>query len=115
MHQFVAVVTGGGTGIGRAIAMALGGSNTVVFVAGRNERSLDGVVRLVEALGGVCKSLPMDITDVDSVMRAATRLDEAVPHVNVVVNNAGLVDGGAIESLPIDSWRKVIETNLLGP
>jgi len=112
--QRVALVTGGGRGIGRAIALALGGPETLVAVAGRTRSQLDAVARELEARGGRAVAIDMDVTSESSVARAAEQLRAAAPHVDVLVNNAGVGGGEPVAGSDIERWRRTIDTNLTG-
>jgi len=110
----VAVVTGGGRGIGRAIALALGGPDTLVAVAGRTRSQLDAVARELEAKGGRGLALDMDVTSESSVAGAADQLRGAASHVDVLVNNAGVGGGEPVAGSDVARWRLTIDTNLVG-
>ena len=107
-------MTGGGRGIGRAIALALGGPDTLVAVAGRTRAQLDGVARELEAKGGRGLALDMDVTSESSVAGAADRLRAAASHVDVLVNNAGSGGGEPVAGSDVARWRRTIDTNLVG-
>ena len=110
----VAVVTGGGRGIGRAIALGLGGPETLVAVAGRTRSQLDAVAHELEARGGRAVAIDMDVTSESSVARAADELRAAAPHVDVLVNNAGVGGGESVAGSDVERWRRTIDTNLTG-
>ena len=109
-----AIVTGGGSGIGRAVAQMLAASGASVLVADVVEASANAVTAEIVAAGGIAAPFIGDVTDpaaVDRMIAAA----EALAPLRIAVNNAGI--GG--ESKPVgeygtDSWRKVIEVNLNG-
>jgi len=110
----VAVVTGGGRGIGRAIALALGGPGTLVAIAGRTRAQLDTVARELEDRGGRSVPLELDVTDEGAVSRAVDQLRIAARQVDVLVNNAGVGGGEPVAGSDVARWRKTIETNLTG-
>ena len=104
----VAVVTGGGSGIGAATASRLVEDGFDVVVTGRRLERLEAVA---SALGQKCRTVVMDVTKTDSVASAVTR----IPECDVLVNNAG----GAIGTDPVelaraDDWRSMYESNVLG-
>ena len=110
----VAVVTGAGSGIGRAVAVGLARESYGVVLAGRRREALEGTA---EAAGsGSTLVVPTDVTQPDQVTHL---FDQAAAHfgrVDVVVNNAGVsAPGMLLEELPVDQWRAVVETNLTGP
>ena len=111
----VSIVTGGGRGIGRAIARALAGADTFVMVTGRTKAQLESTALDLESLGGRALPVAMDVTSHDSIRAALTQIRGAVAHVDVLVNNAGIGGGEPIVESDADRWRAVIETNLIGP
>jgi 3-hydroxybutyrate dehydrogenase len=110
----VSLVTGGGRGIGRAIARALGGPQTLVAVAGRTRAQLDAAALDLEGLGGRALALEMDVTDERSVAAAIAKLRQAADHVDVLVNNAGIGGGEPIVGSDVERWRRTVDTNLTG-
>jgi 3-hydroxybutyrate dehydrogenase len=110
----VALVTGGGRGIGRAIALALGGPDTLVAVAGRTRSQLEAVARELESKGGRALPIEMDVTSEASVSRAVGQLQAAAPHVDVLVNNAGVGGGEPVVGSDVERWRRTVDTNLTG-
>ena len=110
----VSVVTGGGRGIGRAIALALGGPDTLVAVAGRTRSQLDVVAHELEAKGGRALPIEVDLTSEASVERAGEALRAAAPRVDVLVNNAGVGGGEPVAGSDIERWRRTVDTNVTG-
>ena len=110
-----ALVTGGGRGIGRAIARALAGPGTLVAVAGRTRSELESAALDLESLGGRALALEIDVTDEASVAAGVERLREAAGHLDVLVNNAGVGGGEPIAGSDVARWRRTIDTNVVGP
>ena len=110
----VALVTGGGRGIGRAIARALGGPDTFVGIAGRTRSQLESAAIDLESLGGRALAIDMDVTSELSVAVAIRELTAAAGHVDVLVNNAGVGGGEPIAGSDVERWRRTIDTNLTG-
>ena len=110
----VALVTGGGRGIGRAIALALGGRDACVAVAGRTVAELESTARDLRVSGAEALPLPMDVTDESSVARAIDALRKSVNHVDVLVNNAGVGGGEPVAGSDVARWRRTIDTNVTG-
>jgi NAD(P)-dependent dehydrogenase (short-subunit alcohol dehydrogenase family) len=102
------IISGGGSGIGRAIALKLAAENTVVL-CGRNVANLEETRAMLERTSEH-RVLPMDIRSIDSVQLAAGNLD--VPSIDGIIANAGI--GGANFFGPGDRWQDIIETNLSG-
>src|SRR5690242_5137104 len=107
----VAVVTGAGTGVGRAVALALLGDGYGVALAGRRKEKLEAVA--AEAKGGKALVVPTDVRDVASIRALFAKTKQAFGRLDVLFNNAGI---GAppvpIEELPVEKWKEVVDTNL---
>ncbi|MBI4263202.1 MAG: SDR family oxidoreductase [Acidobacteria bacterium] len=110
----VALVTGGGRGIGRAIARALGGPGTCVAVAGRTRSPLESAAADLESLGGRALALEMDVTRAASVAGAVRTLAAEAGRLDVLVNNAGAGGGEPLAGSDIARWRRTLDTNLVG-
>ncbi|MEQ3549516.1 SDR family oxidoreductase [Pseudonocardia nematodicida] len=109
-----AVVTGAGSGIGRAVALLLAGSGAAVVVFDRGEEAARAVAEEIRAAGGTAVPLAGDVT-VPGDAEAAVREAEKLGPLRIAVNNAGI--GGAhapIGEYPLESWRSVLEVNLDG-
>lgn len=118
MHSLngkVALVTGAGRGIGRAIAMALAQTGADVALTSRNAEQLQSVAKEIEALGR--KALPhaADITDEKQVAGLFDALTKRFGRLDVLINNAGAFDGGPLDELTLDAWEHVMAVNLRGP
>jgi NAD(P)-dependent dehydrogenase (short-subunit alcohol dehydrogenase family) len=109
----IAVVTGGGSGIGKAVALALARDGWSVVVAGRREEALAGTSS--EAPGGAIVAVPADVRDPSSVAELFARTESAFGRLDLLFNNAG-VNGPPLplEELPYESWAAVLETNVTG-
>ena len=110
----VSLVTGGGRGIGRAIALALGGRDAFVAVASRTVAELESTARELRDGGAEALPLPMDVTGESSVVQAIEALRKSVDHVDVLVNNAGVGGGQPVAGSDIARWRRTIDTNITG-
>ena len=112
----VVVITGAGSGIGRAIAVAFGGDGARVAVVDLNALSAAESVRLIAAAGGNAAAFAADVTSSDQVR---TMVDAVVTHfgtIDVLVNNAGLDhELQPIVDLPEDVWDRVMAVNAKGP
>jgi NAD(P)-dependent dehydrogenase (short-subunit alcohol dehydrogenase family) len=107
-------ITGGGSGLGRALALELARQGAAVAVSGRRVANLDETVRQIEAAGGRGLAAPCDVTDPASVDAARDGILEAFGGLEVVVANAGYAVGGRVESMPIADWRRQFEVNVIG-
>ena len=107
-----AIVTGGGSGIGRAIALLLAANGASVLVNDMNGEHADGVVDEIRKAGGIAEASVGDVTDLEWIDASIAAANALAP-LRIAVNNAGI--GGAaalVGDYPIDSWQKVIEINL---
>ncbi|SES26462.1 NAD(P)-dependent dehydrogenase, short-chain alcohol dehydrogenase family [Tranquillimonas rosea] len=110
-----ALVTGGGSGIGTAIARELSERGARVLVADLDMEAAETVVDGLRAAGGEAEAVRVDVADAASVEAMVARAVEAFGGLDMAVNNAGI--GGPSELLgdyPLDGWRKVIDVNLNG-
>jgi len=111
----VAVVTGAGRNIGRAVALALADAGTSVVVNGRsNAPAVDGVVREIEARGGQALAAIADVADEAAVGRMIAAAAERFGRIDVVVNNAAGRPEQAFEAISLADWRGVLATVLDG-
>ncbi len=110
----VAIVTGGGTGIGKAAALALLADGWRVAIAGRRKEPLDEVMTQANA-GDRALAVPTDVTDPASVEALFAATVKAWGRVDMLFNNAGVgAAAGPLEDLPLDQWKRVVDTNLNG-
>src|SRR5436305_10304836 len=110
----VAIVTGGGTGVGKAAALALLADGWRVAVAGRRVEPLNEVVAQANAAGRAL-AVPADVTDAASVEALFAQTVKAWGRVDLLFNNAGMGLGGALlEDIAIEDWKRVVDTNLNG-
>jgi len=111
----VAIVTGGGSGIGRAIALVFGRQGAKVAVLGRRQDALDGVVEKLTKLGAMGLAILCDVTQAADTRNAVEGVERELGAVNVLVNNAGVLSVSTIENISEEEWDRVIQTNLKGP
>ena len=111
----VAVVTGGGTGIGRAVALALAGEGYSVVLAGRRKEPLEAVAAEGSKLGARMLGVPTDVSDPKSVRALFDKTVETFGRLDVLFNNAG---AGAppvpLEDVSFEQWKSVVDVNLTG-
>ncbi|MEV6345272.1 glucose 1-dehydrogenase [Actinoplanes sp. NPDC051851] len=111
----VALVTGGGSGIGRAVARALAAEGASVAVAGRDAATLAATVTLIEADGGTAAAIPADVTVAEQVSRLVDTTVDRFGALDVAVNNAGVLGRpGPLADVAEPDWHTVIDTNLTG-
>jgi ketoreductase len=107
-------VTGGGRGIGRAVALAFAEPGATVAIASRTRDQLDRTARDLRDRGADAIALEMDVTDSTSVQSALSRLQSRGTRIDVLVNNAGVGGGEPVEGSDESAWRRIIDTNVVG-
>jgi NAD(P)-dependent dehydrogenase (short-subunit alcohol dehydrogenase family) len=110
----VALITGGGTGIGRACALAFAREGAKIAVAGRRREPLEAVVHEIEGAGGKALALTCDVTQTASVGAALSQSEQHFGRLDTIVNNAGAVVVATAEHTSDQDWQKVIAANLTG-
>ena len=111
----VALVTGAGTGIGKAVALALMKEGYATVLAGRRADKLDETVREGKSTGAKSLAVPTDVGDPAAIKALFAKTRETFGRLDVLFNNAGI---GAppvpLEDLPYETWKQVVDTNLTG-
>ena len=110
----VALVTGGGRGIGRAIAMTLSDAGASVAVTGRNITNLEDTKSAIIAKGGKALALACDVSNKSSVESAFEKIRAELGAVDILVNNAGVTYSRKFHETPDDVWEQIIQTNVNG-
>jgi NAD(P)-dependent dehydrogenase (short-subunit alcohol dehydrogenase family) len=110
----VALVTGGGSGIGKASALALAEEGFAVVVAGRRPEPLQAVVGEIESKQGRALGVPTDVGNPDAVRNLFAKTKQTYGRLDVLFNNAGFGAAGPIEELPYERWKGVIDSILNG-
>lgn len=112
----VAIVTGGGRGIGRSIALALAGAGAQVAVIARTTEEIAETARLIEAAGGRSLSVTADVTDAAAVEQMVTEVTDSLGPIDLLVNNAAVTGPLAMtwEMTDADWWR-CMDINVRGP
>jgi 2-hydroxycyclohexanecarboxyl-CoA dehydrogenase len=111
----VAVVTGGGRGIGRGIAEVLAAEGASVAVWDLDPETAEDTAAHIREKGGTAVAVPGDASSADDVRAAAARTREALGPVGILVNNAGTSAYEPFTSITEDSWNRIIRINLGGP
>lgn len=111
----VALVTGGGRGLGRAFAQSLAAAGAAVGVIARSRAEVDETVALIGDAGGRALAVPLDVTDQDAIARATDEVQRRLGAVDLLINNAGVAGPlGPIASVDPAAWWQAMEVNLRG-
>ncbi|MBV8368231.1 MAG: SDR family oxidoreductase [Candidatus Eremiobacteraeota bacterium] len=111
----VALVTGAGSGIGRAVASALGRAGFAVVLAGRRADQLENVARAIRGGNAEALAVPTDVRDPDAVAALFAATKSAFGRLDLLFNNAGInAPPTPIEELAVEAWKAIVDTNLSG-
>lgn len=111
----VAIVTGGGSGIGKGIAQGLAKEGCNAVIAGRGTKRLTEAAAQIQGVPGKVVPVPTDVSNEEQVVGMFQRTIDLFGRLDILVNNAGLFDGGPLDELAAEVWDRVIATNLRGP
>ncbi len=115
LAERVALVTGGGTGIGRAVALALADQGAQVCICGRRPGPLASTRKAIESGGGKCIVIEADVSDEAQVEHLVQATEDALGPIVILVNNAGVGGGSDIHEHRIEDWDRIMAVNLKGP
>lgn len=112
----VAIITGGGRGLGRAFAQAIAKAGGSVAVIARTEEQLQETVRLIEETGGTAIAFAIDVTDASAMASVVAAVEQRLGQIDILINNAAVLTplGNDWEIDPMEWWR-TLEINVLGP
>jgi len=110
----VCAVTGGGSGIGRGVAIALAKEGARVAILDRNEAGAQETLGLVRQAGAQGLAVACDTSDPESVEGARAAVAGELGDADVLVNNAGIVRSAQLADLPLEEWNRVLSVNLTG-
>ena len=115
MTEKIAVVTGAGTGVGRAATLALMREGYTVVLAGRRKDMLEQVAKEGVQTPGAALAVPTDVGDPASIKALFAKIKETYGRLDLLFNNAGIgTPATSIEDMPLDKWNAVVATNLTG-
>ena len=109
-----ALITGGGKGIGKAVAIALAKEGMDIALMGRTAASLEVVAEEVKALGVRVVYAVADVGDINAVNAAVQELTRELPEIDILINNAGIASFGGFMDLSPEEWENIVRVNLLG-
>jgi NAD(P)-dependent dehydrogenase (short-subunit alcohol dehydrogenase family) len=111
----VILITGAGSGLGKALALVAGQAGAKVICAGRRKDKIQQTADEVTKVGGVGTAVEIDVTDLKSVEKGL-KVAEKVGQIDILINNAGIITGmKAVQDLPVEEWDKIMATNVRGP
>jgi len=111
----VAIVTGGGTGIGRGVALALAQQGSKVVVCGRRPDRLEQTVQVIQGLGGEAQAIHTDVVKEADIEQLVQTTVDRYGCIDILINNAGIVDHGLeLHEIELQDWDRVMATNLRG-
>jgi NADP-dependent 3-hydroxy acid dehydrogenase YdfG len=113
LRDKTAIVTGASSGIGRAIALALGRAGARVHLQGRTQAPMDEAVKQIEEAGGQATATVLDVRDHDALRGLVERAAAESGHLDIMVNNAGLSHPAPIMEGDPEKWREMLEVNVL--
>ena len=111
----VAVITGGGTGIGQGVALMLSGEGCRVVLSGRRKAPLEEALKKISDQGGEGLVVEGDVSEASDVDHLVSAAQETFGQIDILVNNAGIGGGGYIHEHDIQTWDQVLAVNLRGP
>lgn len=111
----VALVTGGGSGLGSAICMTLAESGIKTIVADINLDKAKAVAEQIEKKGGKAMPVQLDVTDYEKIPQKLSKIVEQYGSLDILINNAGVDLTTPIMEMPVEKWNNIIATNLSGP
>lgn len=112
MREKVVLITGASSGIGRATALLFAENGAKVVAVGRNERELNLLRDEAQGKAGTIKSILADIRETTQVDKLVNDAIEAFGQIDVLVNAAGIIQNGTIETTTLDDWDKMLDINL---
>jgi NAD(P)-dependent dehydrogenase (short-subunit alcohol dehydrogenase family) len=111
----VILITGAGSGLGKALALAAGQVGAKVICAGRRKERIEQTADEVTKAGGMGTAIEMDVTDGKSIEKGL-KLAAKVGPIEILINNAGIITGlKAVQDLPVEEWDRIMATNVRGP
>jgi NAD(P)-dependent dehydrogenase (short-subunit alcohol dehydrogenase family) len=116
LENYTAVVTGGGRGIGKSIALALAGEGANLVLCGRNKEALEAAASMAQTLGVKALSIVTDVSEESDVTQLVSQTLSAFGRIDILVNNAGVTGPTSpIQEVSRDEWDQVMAVNLTGP
>ncbi|WP_194766003.1 3-ketoacyl-ACP reductase [Tamlana sp. I1] len=109
-----AIITGGGRGLGKAIALAFAKEGIDVVITGRTERVLKETVSELEAFDVKATYVVFDVGNYEEVKNSIKSVLDTIGNVDILVNNAGIGGFGSFQDMAVSEWTHIIQTNVMG-
>lgn len=110
-----AIITGGGTGIGREIAKRFHDEGAYVVISGRRREKLDETASIISPDNERILGIPCDVTSEEDIIALLKKTEEAAGRLDILVNNAGVMRFGKLDETPVEEWDLMLKTNTFGP
>ena len=111
----IAIVTGGGSGIGKGIAKAFVDEGCAVVIAARNGGRLNAAARELAWDAGTVVAIPTDVNDEDQMANLFAKTMEQFGRLDILVSNSGAFDGAPVDEPTMEQWQRVLQVNVTGP
>ena len=111
----IAIVTGGGSGIGKGIAKAFVDEGCAVVIAARNGDRLNAAARELAEDAGTVVAIPTDVNDEDQMANLFAKTMEQFGRLDILVSNSGAFDGAPVDEPTMEQWQRVLQVNVTGP
>ncbi len=111
----MAIITGGGSGIGKGIAKAFVDEGCAVVIAARGAERLDAAAVELSSNGGTVVAIQTDVTNEEQMISLFAKTMDQFGRLDIMVNNYGAFDGGPVEDLTMEQWQRVLQVNVTGP
>ena len=108
------LITGSTSGIGYILAEGLAGAGASVILNGRDKKRVDDAINSLTKKGFIVSGFPFDIRNAGEVEDSINQIDNILGHIDVLVNNAGMQQRGALEEFNLEDWNSILTTNLTG-
>ncbi|MGW8226392.1 MAG: SDR family oxidoreductase [Anaerolineales bacterium] len=115
MTSRVTIITGGGTGIGKGVAVMLAAQGCKIVLCGRRRNPLEETLAVIQEIGGQAIAVTADVSTEEGVKNLVKATLDEYGGIDILVNNAGIDGGGHIHSHVVDNWDRVMAVNLRGP
>ena len=109
-----AIITGGGRGLGKAVALALAAEGVAIAITGRNEETLQKTTKEIEDLGVKAVYSVFDVSDFDAVKKGISQLKTTFGDADILINNAGIAAFGSFLDMEPAKWKEILDINVMG-